>query len=196
MTSTVVKKPNIKGPRFRDKHIYSLSKELFKQFTEKYPQYIDVDYKIFNKVIKKDNENIWKSIVELRDGVKLREGLGNIIIVGCNPSKREVIDYKRSEEAGHKVLHKNWECDNHLAKIIYTNYGTKYKFRNRELWSFFAVRQFKRAGSKEFRKDYKKFVHLASGVKASRLFSNKPYIDFVIPVKEIDLTNYDEFNFD
>lgn len=196
MTSTVVKKPNIKGPRFRSKSKETLDISLYKKFIEKYPQHASITIEIFEKVIKHDNGNIWKNIVEFRDGVTLREGLGNVIAVSCNSSKREVIDYKRSEEAGHKVLHKNWECDNHLAKIIYTNYGTKYKFRNRELWSFFAVRQFKRALSEEFRKDYKKYIYLASGVKASRFFSDKPYVDFILPVKEIDLTNYDEFNFD
>lgn len=38
----------------------------------------------------------------------------------------------------------NLDTDGKLAKIFYTNLSTKYRFKNRELWQFKAVRQFKR----------------------------------------------------
>ena len=91
---------------------------------------------------------IWKEVIENRDGVELPDSLGYIFIGTCPAAKSVNIDYALSKKYGKVLQNKNWETDGKIAKIFYTNYSTKYRFKNRELWQFTAVRQFKKAVAK------------------------------------------------
>ena len=94
------------------------------------------------------------------------------------------------------VTIKNLESDSKLAKIFYTNYGTKYKFLNRDLWKFVAIRQFKRTVAQEYPKKWKQYVEIAQSERVSSLFKeniSKP--ELVVKMESELLEGYDEFNF-
>ena len=85
-----------------------------------------------------------------RDGVELPDSLGYLFIGTCPPAKGVNTDYSLSKEYGKVLQNKNWETDGNIGKIFYTNYSTKYRFKNRELWQFTAVRNFKRSVAKKY----------------------------------------------
>ena len=70
-----------------------------------------------------------------------------------------------------KVLqNKNWETDGNIGKIFYTNYSTKYRFKNRELWQFTAVRQFKRSVAKTYPKQWSKYIVMESKQRVADIY--------------------------
>jgi len=97
------------------------------------------------------------------------------------------------------VTHNNLESDSKLAKIFYTNYANKYKFTNRELWGFSAVRQFKRTLAKRYPEEWEKYIKIQKFQKVSKIFSKNPkYLSLYTPkvIDQASLVTYDEFNFD
>ena len=87
------------------------------------------------------------------------------------------------------------ESDSKLAKIFYTNYQTKYKFANRELWGFQAVRQFKRSVAKEYPVSWQKYIVVDSYKKVSEMFSKALRKQRVKKEDKDILSSYDEFEF-
>lgn len=164
------RKPNIKGPRFRVKHKTILNTLLFKKFKEKYPNYSNLDLKTFTKIIKEDNKKIPELVKNNRDGIELRESLGNIILVSCETGTRRIpIDYKESIRLDTIIVHKNWDSDNRLAKLMYTNCSKKISFENRNLWGFVCGREFKRSASKIFKLDHTKYMSIDNKSKLSKM---------------------------
>lgn len=155
-----INKPNLEAPRFRSKRHNVLDDNFVKRFTEQHPQYKDLPINKFRDIIVSYNEALWKTAVDNRDGVELPEGLGHIFIGSCPSPKRDNIDIPSSLKAGVRLNHRNFESDNYLAKIFYTNFSaySKYRFRNRQLWKFKGCRLFTRAASEGYRKDWKKYV--------------------------------------
>jgi len=169
---TTFKKPDLSAPRFRAKTTNILTQDLYKAFIEKYPKHKDVDYNQFKTIISTYNGSIQESVVNNRDGVKLPESLGYLLVAKCDKPKCDNTDYVASAQYGKKVNHANWDSDNYLAKICYTNYSLKYRFSDRELWGFSPVRQFKSTVSGNFPKLYTKYIHLSENTKLSKLFKN------------------------
>lgn len=161
------RKPDVKAPRFRWGHTQIINKKLFEKFKEKYPNHSNINYKTFISVIKKDNEKILDLALENRDGVELREFLGNIIIVSCQSTKKSPINYKESRITGKIIIHKNWDSDNRMVKIMYTNCVKKFGFENKNLWGFKAVREFKKRVSEMFKLDYTKYLQIDNRSKLS-----------------------------
>lgn len=188
-------KPDLNAPRFRPKVLNLMNQKLFLRFQAKHPG-VQITYEQFQEIVENYNGNIWKSVVDSRDGAELPEGLGNIFVGACKrPRKRANRDFKRSAELGELVSHKNWESNNKLAKIFYTNYSSRYRFKGRELWAFQAVRQFKRSVSSNFRVKWNIYVAVENIRKIARTFqkttgrrnaARKAHGDF-------DYDNYREF---
>ena len=164
------KKPDLSAPRFRAKTMTLLNKELFKAFLEKYPKYKGVDPKLFKEIVSTYNGLIREAVVDNRDGVKLPESLGYLLITKCDKPKKSNVDYAASAKYGKAVNHANWDSDNYLAKICYTNYSLKYRFSDRELWGFRPAKQFKSAVAGSFPELYKKYIHLTEKTKLSMLY--------------------------
>jgi len=72
------------------------------------------------------------------------------------------------------LQNKNWETDGNLAKIFYTNYSTKYRFKNRELWRFEACRDFKRTVAKKYPSNWTKYVVMKNKYKVAHLYDANP----------------------
>ena len=164
------KKPDLSAPRFRAKTTNLLNKSLYKAFIEKYPKYEGLDHNQFKEIVSTYNGLMHKAVIENRDGIKLPESLGYVLITKCDRPKSSNIDFVASAKYGKTVNHANWDSDNYLAKICYTNYSLKYRFSDRELWGFTPVKQFRSAVAGSFPKMYNKYIHLTDKTKLSKLY--------------------------
>ena len=187
-------KPDLKAPRYRKKTHSILNKSFYDRMREKGDAYKSLTDKQIKEIINNYNEKIWKTVIEKRDGVELLDQLGYVFVGTCNRHKSKNIDTKKSIELGVEVQHQNWESDQYLAKIFYTNFETKYRFMFHELWGFTATRNFKRTLSSVYPKEWKKYVVVDNKLKISRLFRLEKYKQFKTEETAELLKNYDEFN--
>jgi hypothetical protein len=162
--------PDLNAPRFRNKTEGTLNKEFLEALRENVKSVKTLTDSEIKNLIVTFNGNVWKKVIDKRDGVDLPEQLGHIFIGTCQPPKSKNVDFKSSMQHLKVVQHRNWESDNYLAKIFFTNYATKYKFKNHELWGFTPIRQFKRTLAKEYPKRWKQYVEIDSGKKISGLY--------------------------
>jgi len=190
------KAPDIHAPRFRKKTLNLLNLSTLDEFKAEHPEYEDLDVEIYKKIVKTFNEKIWRTVIDKRDGVSLPENLGFLFIGTCDRPKKKNINYGLSQKLGKNTTHQNLESDSKLAKIFYTNYSAKYKFTNRDLWMFSAVRQFKRELAKEYSNNWMRYINIKSNEKVSHIFSSR--LREHKPLREYQdiLDAYDEFKFD
>ena len=179
------KKPDLKGPRYREKKLGLLNTKIINEFKEKYPAYKNIDNEKLKSIIKLYNKKLWQGVIKYRDGVELPDSLGYLFIGTCKPSSNVNTDYALSKEYGKVLQNKNWETDGNIGKIFYTNCSTKYRFKNRELWNFTAIRDFKRAVAKEYPKNWQKYVFMKNKYKVAHLYSKN--------VDPAELSVYNEF---
>lgn len=190
------KKPDLNAPRFRPKKLNLTNVDFYTKFIEDNPKYSHITLNQFKDVIKTFNGCIWETVVNERDGVQLPEQLGYIFIGSCPRKKKSNVDFKKSEIYGQVLQNQNWESDQFVAKIFYTNFETKYRFKNHELWGFVGLRDFKRSVAKVYPKDWKKYVQVDNMLKVSRLFRIQKFKHFKTDETAELLKNYDEFNLD
>lgn len=189
------KKPDLNAPRFRPKKHNLLNADLHRRFITKYPKYKDITIKQMKEIIMKFNTAIWREVIDNRDGIELPEQLGYVFIGTCKKKIHDNINYHVSAQLGVKVQNQNWESDQYLAKIFYTNYETKYHFRFHELWSFTGVRDFKRAVAKEYPKEWKKYIVIDNMQQVSKLFRKQTVREYFKSIEEPISESYDEFAF-
>ena len=187
------KKPDLKAPRFRPKKLNFTNQEYYDKFTQENPRYAHITLDQFKEVQTVFNGMIWNTVIDERDGVELPEQLGYIFIGTC-PRKKSNIDFKKSAAYGQVLQNNNWESDDYLAKIFYTNFETKYRFRNHEMWSFNGLRDFKRTVGKTYPLQWKKYVMVDNMVRISRLFRKQNYKHKKIEETKEAFETYDEFN--
>ena len=166
------KKPDLSAPRFRTKTTNLLNTKMYDAFIKKYPKHKGLTLNQFKEIVTTYNGLIQEAVIDSRDGVKLPESLGYVLITKCNRPKKVNTDFAASAIYGKAVNHANWDSDNYLAKICYTNYSLKYRFSDRELWGFAPVKQFKSAVAGSFPKKYNNYIHLTENIKLSKLFKN------------------------
>jgi len=146
-------KPDLNAPRFRPTRTTVLNRKLYEEFLEKYPKYSHVTLAEFKKIIVTFNEELYKGIINNRDGVELPESLGFIFLGTCKSPKKRNVDIVKSIESGVEVVHQNWDSDNNLLKIFYTNHTSKYPLQNKQVWSFKAVKKFRQAASVAYKEN-------------------------------------------
>lgn len=188
-------KPDLNAPRFRPESYNVLNTELYKRFIAENPKFEGLDYATFKAIIYQINDQIWQTVIKDRNGVELPEQLGNLFIGSCQRKKGPNPDHKRSAEYGKVIQNRNWESDDYVAKIFYTNCETKYRFKNHDFWGFTGVRQFKRAVAHSYPENFKKYIEVENTLKISRLFrkiKNKTY-DRIRTHQALE--HYDEFAF-
>lgn len=186
------KKPDLKAPRYRPKKLNFTNAEFYDQFILDNPKHSSITIDTFKNIIKCFNGKIWETVINYRDGVELPEQLGYIFIGTC-PRKKSNVDFKKSEQYGVVLQSQNWESDDYLAKIFYTNFETKYRFKHHELWGFKGVRDFTRTVGQTYPKEWKKYVQVDNKVKISRLFrKHRGEHRRKIETTEL-LKDYDEF---
>lgn len=190
------KKPDLNAPRYRPKKLNLTNKDVHSRFVKENPRYASVTPAQFKEVVKTFNGIIWQTVIDSRDGVELPEQLGYLFIGSCPRKKGENTNYKKSGEYGVKVQNQNWESDQYTAKIFYTNFETKYRFKHHEMWGFAGVRDFKRGVAHTYPSEWKKYVQVDNLVKVSLLFRKQRFKDFKKQETARLLDEYDEFNLD
>jgi len=151
------KKPDLNAPRYRPKKLNLTNIDFYKKFITSNPKYASMDMATFKSIINAFNGELWQKVVDERDGVELPEQLGYLFIGTC-PRKKSNVDFSKSKKYGTVIQHQNWESDQYAAKIFYTNYETKYRFKHHEMWSFTGVRDFKRMVGQTYPQEWKKYV--------------------------------------
>jgi len=189
------KKPDLNAPRYRPKKLNLTNTDFYNKFINDNPKYSNIDIKTFKDIIKTFNGKIWETVVKERDGVELPEQLGYVFIGTC-PRKKSNVDFKKSEHYGVVLQNQNWESDQYIAKIFYTNFETKYRFKHHELWGFKGVRDFTRMVGQVYPKEWKKYIQVDNKLKISRLFRSHKFEHKRKEETIISLKNYDEFNLD
>lgn len=188
------KKPDLNAPRYRPTKLNLTNNTFYNSFIQDNPKHSHITIEQFKNVIKTFNGMIWEAVINERDGIQLPEQLGYIFIGSCPKKIGDNTDYKKSEHYGVKVQNQNWESDQFTAKIFYTNFETKYRFKHHELWGFKGVRNFTRMVGKTYPTEWKKYVQVDNLIKVSRLFrKHKSENIKKIETKDL-LQNYDEFN--
>lgn len=187
------RKPDVTAPRFRPKKLNLTNREFYEQFLKENPKYSGLTLEQFKSVISTFNGKIWEKVIENRDGVALPEQLGYIFIGTC-PRKKSLVDFRKSAEFGVKLQHQNWESDNYVAKIFYTNFETKYAFKHHEMWGFTGLRDFKRTLAKVYPIEWKKYVQVDNMIRVSKIFRKQKFRMFKEEETRDLLQYYDEFN--
>jgi hypothetical protein len=164
------KAPDLNAPRYREKVLGLLNSNLIKEFKEKYPVYENIDDTKLKKIIKLYNTKLWEEVINNREGVELPDSLGYLFIGTCPAAKSINTNYSLSKEYGKVLQNRNLNTDGKIAKIFYTNYSTKYRFKNRELWQFKAVRQFKRSVAKTYPKQWSKYIVMESKKRVADMY--------------------------
>lgn len=190
------KRPDLHAPRYRPRIIDLVNQDFFTAFKLQYPQYAGISNKDLKEKIQLINGELWNKVLELRDGVELPKGLGCLFIGSCPRKKGDNPDYRQSALYSKKIQHRNWESDNYIAKIFYTNYEQKYRFRYHELWGFKAVRQFKRAVAAVYPLNWKRYLLVDNWQQISRLFRKQSYKMKRRQQEVMALDDYDEFDLD
>lgn len=190
-----IRKPDLNAPRFRKTSFGTLTVDFIKGFRLKFPQYSHLSDADVKNIIQTFNENIWKTIIDVRDGVELPLQIGHMFIGTCPPPKKRYnMDMKTSLEYMQKIKHRNWESDQHIAKIFFTTFANKYKFRNHELWAFNATRDFSRTVSATYPQNWKKYVEVDPYVKISKAYhSDRFKLERKEATEEL-LQEYNEFD--
>lgn len=169
------KKPNLTAPRFRPKVHQILNKDFYDKVRKEIPGAKNFSDAEIKKYVETFNKTIYEKVLEVRDGVELPESLGYVFIGSCRPKIRKNVDFKKSQEYLKVIQHRNWESDKFLAKIFYTNFESKYRFRNHELWGFKACREFTRTVGRVYPLQFKKYVMIDPSLIISKLFRKHNY---------------------
>jgi hypothetical protein len=164
------KAPDLNAPRYREKVLSLLNSDLLKDFKDKYPMYGEIDNSKLKSIINLYNKKLWEEVINSREGVELPDSLGFLFIGSCPAAKSVNTNYALSKEYGKVLQNRNLKTDGKIAKIFYTNVSTKYRFKNRDLWQFQAVRQFKRTVAKTYPDNWPKYIVMESKRRVKDMF--------------------------
>lgn len=191
--SNQYKETDLKAPRYRINRLTLLNRDLYDRFIDKFPEYKDLSPKDFKRIVKVTNTKIYENAVENRDGTELLEGLGYIFIGTCPPRKKPLVDRVASAKYGRRVSYRNFESDNHLAKIFYTNFASKYRFKDREVWKFVAYRNFKKLVSSTYPEKWKNYLQVDNMQRVSKVFMKRVDRNKYTRLGKMVTDDYNEF---
>lgn len=188
------KKPDVTAPRFRPVVYNVLNKEFFNELKKRYPKYKHLTETEIRKIIKSFNILVYQNVIEKRNGIQLPEQVGWLFIGSCQKSKKQNINFAKSLKYGVTVTNNNFETDEKLAKIFFTNFAQKYKMKNREYWSFVACRDFKRSVAKNYCDNWNMYIVVDSTKKLNTAYSKEFFKNKIKNENEKSLINYNEFD--
>lgn len=188
------KKPNLNAPRFRRSSEGTLNAEFIELLRAKVPSAKDLSDEQIKEIVHTFNGHLWMTAIEKRDGVEIPEQIGHLFIGTCPQKRKPNVDFKTSGEFLKVIQHRNWESDQYLAKIFFTTYGTKYRFKNHELWGFVATRNFKRMVGQTYPKRWKQYVEIDPKLKISSIFKSEMYQIARQEEADKNITLYNEFD--
>jgi hypothetical protein len=190
------KVPDLHAPRYRPRTLEIANTQFFKEFKEAHPEYADIPNAELKEKLKTINGAMWRTVLDERDGLELPNGLGYMFLGSCPKKEGDNTDYATSAFYQKHIQHRNFESDNYTAKIFYTNYSSKYRFRNHELWGFTAVRGFKRAVKPTYQENWTKYILVDNMQRVSELFRRNYHRLHQKQLEQELIKTYDEFELD
>lgn len=188
------RKPDLKAPRFRQQVFGTLNKQSLQHMREELPHLGHLTDKQVKDFLFDTNRLIYEHVIANRDGVELPEQLGSIFIGTCQPRIRKSMNYQASLVHGQVLGYRNWESDSFLAKIFYTNYSSKYRFKHHDLWSFEPIRQFKRTVAKTYPENWKMYIQVDHTLKISSLFRKAKAREYFKADQQRQLQEYNDLD--
>lgn len=185
------KAPNIKGPRFRKVHKPVLTTEMYNKFIKAHPQF-SLSFIQFRDIIRTHSSKLWNATIDSREGVELPNG-GIMHVASTKITKRANYDIKASIAAGHAITHRNYNTDGYVAKIIYSQRKTRVG-RSGNIWGFRGIRVFKRALSKAYPLDWKKYRVVEDTAWRGKKVNQAKRKDYMIAQTNEALQTYNEFD--
>lgn len=165
---------DLKAPRARKKRYDVFSDEAYKKFIKKYPQYAKYTKPQLFKIIKTFNSLFQNILVEERGGIELPESLGRLFIGSFEPAHNERnYNHKVSKEYNKIIYNKNLETDGKVCKIFFTNYYSRYRLKDAKIWRFRACRKLSRFVSKEYRKNWHRYVMVDKASIVSAFYTGR-----------------------
>ena len=186
-------KPDLNAPRYRKERVGTANIKFFKLMREKIASSRSLSNNEIKNLIGTFNGLLWENVIDKRDGVELPEQLGHVFIGTCPKKVKKNVDFKKTADYMQVIQHRNWESDNFLAKIFFTTYGTKYTYKNHDVWGFEPTRDFKRKVGQEYPKKWKQYVVAEKNKKISVLFKKFKYKDQMAEETKQNLETYNEF---
>ena len=114
-------------------------------------------------------------------------------MITLTPKKKKNVDFRATLDYMKVIQHRNWESDQHLAKVFFSTYGTKYRFKNNELWGFVATRDFKRKVGAEYPKKWKQYVEIDPKMKMAGIYRSLEYKAIREEQAKEQIATYNEF---
>lgn len=189
------RKPDLNAPRYRAKAQDILNKNFYNAFREAHPKHSHLSDKDLRDIIKQVNGKVWETVIEERNGVELPEQLGYVFIGSCPAPKKENPNYYVSKQLEKVIQHRNWESDQYLAKIFYTNSASKYRFQFSNLWGLSPVRQFSRKVAETYPQNFNKYLVVDDYKRINAVFNKRMYsLDMKKIEDDILKTSYNEFD--
>jgi hypothetical protein len=163
--------PDLFKPKYRKNLLKLLNQAFYNEYRQKYPDTKLSDKQIIS-IVKTFNKECLKVIASTRDGLDIYNQLGFIFVGACkiqNPAE----DHIKSKETGLEIHYKNWNTNEWICKVCYTNYSSKYRFKNAAFWGFEPNSLLKRAVSEAFKLNHKLYVITDNFRKLNRLFQKR-----------------------
>jgi len=187
------KAPDIKGPRFRKDHKTVLTKDLFKRFINNHPEYSNINVDLFKSIIRTCSSKMANVAIKERDGIALPIG-GSIFVGSTKIRIKNNYNIQASIKANAPIKHRNYDTDGHVAKIYYSPYLSKIAGRDRSMWSFKGHRDFRRKVSKEYPKNWKKYIMVTGLYKIVKDFNRHKTRNYLQETKNRVEKTYNEFD--
>lgn len=128
---------------------YIFSKEFYKtNLVEK--RKTKLSYEQCKNLINSCNKSIAESIKKEVDGFKLPCGLGYIVVGKYKPTY-ELIDWKKSNEAGKHIYHLNLDTDGFAIKLYWFRVGRVFNTHFHEIYIFSAYKELGKSVSNAFK---------------------------------------------
>ena len=186
-------KPDLNAPRYCSRSYTAITPTFFRRFKRDFPEYAHYTQPQLTKIIKDFDKLIVDTIIEERDGVELPANMGFVFVGACKMNKPPK-DQELSAKYGKSIGHRNFESDQFIAKIFYSNYANRHKFKNRHLYQLVGCRYFKRTVAAAFPTNWKKYIQVESFKHINDYFEKKSRRDFAIRFAENKITEYNEFD--
>lgn len=183
-----------KEPRFKESYIVALTFANYEQFIKKYPKYKKLSFPEFKEIIRTFNIALGDGMIDHRDGIEFPEGLGYLFMGTCPRSKKKNVDFVNYFASGVITTYKNWDSDNNLLKIFYTNYPVKLSFTHKHLWSFKPCKTLRHRVSVAYKKDWTKYIMVDPMRKISELYRNRKRTEYFKSMSPPIPETYNEFN--
>lgn len=187
------KKPDLNAPRFRTDRYSVLGVELFRKFKKRFPEH-KITTKEFTKIVMAYSSKLREVVVNTRDGVELPKSIGTIFIGSCPAPKKKNYNPIVSAIYDKPLQHRNFESDNMIAKIFYSNFANRYKLKDRELWMFKSDRAFSRSVAKAYPENWKMYLQVDSFQLISRIYRKHINRDIAIRLSKPISEDYNEFD--